>query len=188
MKARSITLLIALSACGCGLLLGVDWDRVAVGGASVEEPADVLAPPMVGASADAISDDASDGGVVNDGGITDGGADAKGPPPVLYVCDGGTLTDCAQCPNAPLGCVYCSTSGPELKGRCLASDLLCFNYPLSGFKVCPCRFPDASTCPVGGQACRDYTPEYCTTCGDDKSGGSPCKGGGTCDAVTKTCQ
>jgi hypothetical protein len=133
----------------------------------------------------------ADGGVdVEEAGDARPSIDAavEAGPLVRYDCNGASTASCATCASKPIGCVYCTQGGGSpFAGLCLPTNELCFNNVPNGYRVCPCNFPNASMCPVDGQACRNYTPQYCTTCGDPNSDGSPCKQGGTCDRATRTC-
>ena len=57
--------------------------------------------------------------------------------------------------------------------------------------VCDCTLGDPSTCPGGARTvCRPagtVTPIDCASCGDSRSDGLPCKGGGTCVKSSGLC-
>ncbi len=132
---------------------------------------------------DASISDASDAGL-------DADATIDAPPPVTFDCAGTKVTDCAtQCPTRPLRCMMCATNGGAPWRVCVPPGSSCYaTYRPVGYTWCRCNPPDASTCLLPEQGCNNYDNGVCVTCGETQTQGNPCKGGGTCNQVARTCQ
>lgn len=103
------------------------------------------------------------------------------------ICGNGTVSDCANCPNAHQTCVTCDSSGTKSPPFCVATGDTCRNEPPTGYSTftngCDCS-GGVATCPLANQVC--HNGGFCHTCGEPLSSGETCKVGGTCDG--STCQ
>lgn len=109
----------------------------------------------------------------------------------VYTCNNGEpVSSCAQCGTDTTECVYCAQDGGH-PGVCGPKNTYCNNSAPSGAAVCTCSGTSgASTCVASFQVCAviGFGPtEDCQTCGEPGSNGHSCKGGGTCDQTTGTC-
>jgi hypothetical protein len=117
-------------------------------------------------------------------------AEADAADAITYACPGSsvTFTDCSDCKNNTVGCVYCAGGG--YVGECISSFDHCEDHVPKHDQMCPCDM-DAAACIVSDQVCLPKGGKGgslgCGTCGQQGSQGLACQGGGTCQESSGTC-